>query len=288
MGIGVCEARFFASCAAAGVDFSSSLVIARQELHLDAPVLQDVLRPLGFTVDSRKGDYADAFFTALGASRLSYLDASSYEGADVVLDLNEPAPNDVKGRFSAVVESGTIEHVFRAATAIETIGDLVAPGGHLVIASPSDGWAGHGFYQLSPEFYFRALSPERGFDSVQAWLCVHRGERWYRVVDPLQAGRRVEFHTSRPSSVFLVAHRSSETVVNRRSPVQSDYAAAWVGDSRPAGALGPLRRVPMGRLRGPALRWRRRVLNFPNGGLDPRFFRRVNPATVRSGVLVRL
>ena len=286
VGIGVSEARFMSSCAAAGVDFSNALVVARQQLHLDAAELREVLGPLGKTAIARRGDYADALFKALGASSLSYLDASTYEGADVIVDLNEAAPNDVKGRFSAVVESGTIEHVFRAATAIETIGDLVAPGGHLLVVSPTDGWAGHGFYQLSPEFFFRALAPSRGFDSVQAWLCVHRGERWYRLVDPLQAGRRIEFHTPTQSSIFLLARRSSAPGIERDNPVQSDYAAAWTGGTQPAGSIGALSHISLGRLRAPALRLRRRLLNAGNGGLDPRYFQRVDKATVRSGTLV--
>ena len=39
----------------------------------------------------------------LGIKNLSIIDASGYEGADIIHDLNEPVPENLHGRFDAVI-----------------------------------------------------------------------------------------------------------------------------------------------------------------------------------------
>src|SRR5688500_15249018 len=76
-------------------DFTHTATIGRQEVHTGATAV-----------------YADAFLAELGAASVVSVDASAYEGATYIHDLNEPLPDELKRRFTAVIDAGSLEHVF--------------------------------------------------------------------------------------------------------------------------------------------------------------------------------
>ena len=41
---------------------------------------------------------------------------------------------------------------------------MVKTGGHLMLFTPANNYFGHGFYQFSPELFYRVLSKENGFE----------------------------------------------------------------------------------------------------------------------------
>src|SRR4051812_27201921 len=53
-----------------------------------------------------------SFFRLIGFDEVTSCDYSRWEGADIEVDLNQPIPDDLKGRFDVVIESGTIQHIF--------------------------------------------------------------------------------------------------------------------------------------------------------------------------------
>ena len=55
---------------------------------------------------------------ALGAARIISLDASSYEGASRVADLNAEIAPDLENAFTTVLDSGSLEHIFDFRAAI--------------------------------------------------------------------------------------------------------------------------------------------------------------------------
>ena len=61
---------------------------------------------------SESDGFAESFLRLLGAEDVVSVDASDYEGASRILDLNEPVPADAEGAFMAVVDAGSLEHVF--------------------------------------------------------------------------------------------------------------------------------------------------------------------------------
>ena len=57
-------------------------------------------------------DYADRFLgDFLGASSITVLDASPYEGADTIHDMNTPVPEAWHGRYDVVIDSGWLLRV---------------------------------------------------------------------------------------------------------------------------------------------------------------------------------
>jgi SAM-dependent methyltransferase len=111
------------------------------------------------------GKYCETLLSHLGATSVDSIDASSYEGATIVHDLNKPLPADLSEHFDSVIDFGTIEHVFDVPQVLRTYASLVRDGGIILIATQADGCCGHGFYQFSPELFYRFFATERGFET---------------------------------------------------------------------------------------------------------------------------
>ena len=176
----------------------------------------------------RDAGFADSLFTFLGAEEVRSFDASSYEGASDIHDFNARIDPEYHRQFDLVLDAGSLEHVFLATTALQNCMEMVRVGGHLIVMSPANNYLGHGFYQFSPEFYFRSLSDENGFEIRLA--CVFEGHAdplWYEVIDPAVFGRRSEATTRRPTTLAVVARKTADVSPFARPPQESDYVEAW-------------------------------------------------------------
>ena len=254
-----------------GVDLGRVLTLGHQHLHLDPATHRRILARLGLPLADEVPGYADDLLTALGAAHVESLDASAYEGATRLHDLNEPVPAAWHGQFDLVFDGGTLEHVFNFTTALKNCMQMVKPNGRFVSVTVPNNWCGHGFYQFSPELFFRALSPENGFSVVEMYFADVEGRHCYRVVDPAAVQARVQLWTSDP--VFLLVHARRDAVrdVFATVPQQSDYVSDWAGDKpapRPtqfsAWKESPLVR-PIRRIRRQMLlRRHRRIFSFRN------------------------
>lgn len=245
MGIDQNALKFLALARADGVDFSRTLTIGRQRLYVPSDLVPEDLRT---AVGASAEPYAEDLFRALGARDVSSLDRSSYEGATVLHDLGAPLPTDLSARHTLVFDAGTLEHVFNFPQALANCMQLVAPGGHLIVCTGANNFCGHGFYQFSPELFYRALSHEQGFSVLRMIACDARpGADWYAVRDPAAAGRRVEIVGPYQVMLMVLARRIADVEPFRQMPQQSDYERAWVGDAHPdhgdvKTAAAPIRR----------------------------------------------
>ncbi len=236
-------------------------------------------------LDRSKG-YAEPFLELLGAQRIESLDASGYEQATIIHDLNTPVPSSMHGRFSCVIDGGTIEHVFNFPNAIRSCMEMLEPGGHYIGITPANNHLGHGFYQFSPELYYRVLGAENGFE-VRTML-VKADSHWYQVADPAVLHERTELVSSAPVTLVVIARRNK--VMERfHTPQQSDYVSAWspataATGTSPTGAAGEVRDVvrkvlPTGlktRLRQ-LLSLTRKREDVPGlGTVDARHFKRID------------
>ena len=145
--------------------------------------------------------------------------------------MNQPVPDRLRGAFDTVIDGGTLEHVFNFPTAIKNCMELVRVGGHVLLHTPANNFCGHGFYQFSPELYFRVFSAENGFRLER--MIAHEAyphSPWYEVADPAQVGARVELIGSDHRVLLLIrARRIAETTIFAKPPQQSDYSVAWAG-----------------------------------------------------------
>lgn len=93
-------------------------------------------------------------FMALGFSAVHVLDASPFEGADMLWDLNDPdLPLAWHGQFDVVIDHGTMEHVFHTPHFLTNIHRFLRIGGRVVHSAPAHNFVDHGFYQFSPTFF---------------------------------------------------------------------------------------------------------------------------------------
>lgn len=242
MGLDSNGVRLLLHARSMGVRFERTAMIGRQELFLSRKALAGALESYGLgagadaaSILSENKGYAEPFLRALGATEVHSYDNSTYEGATHVHDMNAPIPADCKGRYSLVIDGGTLEHVFNVAVAFRNVMEMVAPGGHLIVIAPTNNFMGHGFYQFSPEFYFRVFSEANGYRVEQFIVCEDRVDApWYSVDDPDRLRRRIGFINKSPTNALVIARRTHEVEPFARAPQQSDYTAAWQGAAPPA------------------------------------------------------
>src|SRR5437660_12629324 len=112
-----------------GVRFGRVVTLGRQHAHLDLDTYGRLLARLGAPRPRAGPAYAEEAWTALGATHIDAIDASDYQGATIVHDLNRPLPLALHAQFDLVFDGGTLEHVFDVATALKSCMELVKPHG---------------------------------------------------------------------------------------------------------------------------------------------------------------
>jgi SAM-dependent methyltransferase len=242
MGINERGVEFLLATTRPGDRLGTMATLGRQNLHdVSAAALCALAarhhRALSFgdAEDLVAPTFADDLLRWLGADEVCSLDASDFEGATMVVDLNVAVGEGLRRRFDTVLDGGTLEHVFNYPVALANAMDMVRPGGRLIHITPTNQEAGHGFYQLSPEVFFRSLCEENGYRIERALLREETTKGlWREVHDPVALGHRVEFTTSTKAYLYIAARRVAAVPPFSRWPQQSDYASEWEDPGRQA------------------------------------------------------
>ena len=236
MALDVNGAKFLLYARRHGVSFSKTATIGRQKMLLSPKDLREHLRRFGVEISANESEklisgsdkFAERFLNILGAEEIVSFDASPYEHASVVHDFNQPIPDEFKNRFTALLDGGTLEHVFNFPTAIKNCMEMVKVGGHFLSIAPANNYFGHGFYQFSPELFFRIFSIQNGFEIQQVMIFEETPDSpWYEVADPDVVKERVWLINSQPSLLLVIAKRIKTVEIFGSLPQQSDYVAIW-------------------------------------------------------------
>ena len=234
MGIPTLHAKILFYSTTLGVSFDRTLTLGRQNLYTSK---KDVRRYVSrFMNDDlvagdefQDNEYAETLFKNLGANLIDSMDNSTYEGATVIHDLNQPIAEDMKNKYSAIVDAGTIEHVFNFPVAVKNSMQMLQVGGHFIGFTAADNCCGHGFYQFSPELFFRIFSYENGFNVKLMAMHAGNGNKdstdIYLVKDPNDVKTRIEFLSKKQLSLVVVAEKIKDTDLFLNHPQQSDYAS---------------------------------------------------------------
>lgn len=220
MGVALHELKFLALVARQRV-LGDVLTFARQDLNVSA---DELAREYGADFVLDDVHYADSLLRQkLGASSVSSVDNSDYEGATYVANLNEAI--DLGRQFDTIVDCGTSEHIFDIGQAFRNAIALCRVGGRIVQALPSNSECGHGFYQLSPELFFSLYSEQNGFRNTIVYVAdLMNDTSWYRVTPP-RNGARVMANALAATYILCVTEKIAE--VTTISVQQSDYVQAW-------------------------------------------------------------
>src|SRR5262245_52912378 len=138
MGVDRQCARFLCWARREGVNFERALTIGRHVFFLSKREMHSVLSANGIHKSSAElgaifteaQGYADPLLCLLGCADPESLDASDYEGATHVHDLNQSVPEAWQQQFSVVFDGGSLEHVFNFPQAIRNCMEMVRVGWH--------------------------------------------------------------------------------------------------------------------------------------------------------------
>ncbi|HEY4214928.1 MAG TPA: hypothetical protein VGM84_25860 [Steroidobacteraceae bacterium] len=231
-----------------GVDFTRTATLGHQWMRTEPSSLRSIFEqmhvPMAPDLSAQiaaTAPYADGFLRSLGAQVVESIDASRYEEASLIHDMNREIPEPLAGRFTLLLDCGTLEHVFNFPVAIANCMRLLQVGGHLLFATPANNFMGHGFYQFSPELFYRVLSAENGFQVQHMFLCeLRHAGAWYELSDPAVLRSRVELINSTPTYLLVLAKKVAEVPVLGSTPQQSDYESiSWTKTGAAAGNSTP-------------------------------------------------
>ena len=141
------------------------LQYGRQRIHFGVDAFARLLRHKGMrasnaaeldAIEDKKRRLTDLeFWGAFGFSSIDVLDVCDYEAATVMYDLNTDClPEQHQGKYSAIFDGGTMEHVFHTPNFLKNTHDLLAVGGRVMHLNPASNSVDHGFFSFSPCFYF--------------------------------------------------------------------------------------------------------------------------------------
>jgi SAM-dependent methyltransferase len=271
MGLDINSVLFMLDARKRGVSLGEMLTIGRQHLNVYPAKMVHILRKHGLPWEgyreaAGKSEFGEPCLRAIGATHIYSIDASDFEGADFVHDLNKPLPRELANRFDTVFDGGTLEHVFNFPVAIRNCMEMLRVGGHFFMHTCANNLCGHGFYQFSPELFYRIFSEQNGF-AVERVILHRIGpyNRWYEVPDPNSIRSRIELITFTPIQMMVQARKTKAVEVFASAPQQSDYTVLWqqTGTGPPKPKQGRLKTKFQSALPGVA-----RVLHVIKTGLE--------------------
>lgn len=129
------------------VDFDKVITIGRQGLYLTKKEMKNLLSKAGLANDNNEvtstgNNYAESLLKSLGAVVTDSMDASDYEGATVIQDLNLPISDLLRSKYTLVIDGGSLEHVFNFPVAIKNCMSLIKKDGYYIGITPTNNFLG--------------------------------------------------------------------------------------------------------------------------------------------------
>lgn len=223
------------------INFDKCLTLGRQNVFLSEAEIKNIFIEYGeyYKIEIEnlytRYKFSENVFQWLGVNQLTTLDASEFEGANLIHDLNFPILEEKYNSYDCVCDFGTLEHIFNIPVAIKNCMNMVSVGGHFVAMTPCNNQFGHGFYQFSPEFFYSLFTPKYGF-VVEDVILVEFGPfyKWYRVLDSNKIEMRTVMSNKYVSNLFVVAKKIKHENLEKIFPNQSDFISQWQNEASPA------------------------------------------------------
>lgn len=242
MGIIFSNAVLMAKAKRSGVCFDEILTIGHQSLYLLPRQIKQLAKRYGLNANisvSLISGYANEFLkTLFGAKNVMSLDYSDYEDCDIIHDMNHPIDPRYHEKFDVVIDGGSLEHIFNFPIAIANCMNMLRKGGSLFIFTNANNHTGHGFFQFSPDLFYRVFQQENGFEIRDILLEKHpfpgselsAKTMMFSVVDPSFVKTRVGLVSRSPVMLMVHATRTEIRSVFANFPIQSDYRSIYDGN----------------------------------------------------------
>lgn len=215
------------------------LELGKQDILCTPAEVNKILANFGYPRHALGDERIDdvQLFKALGFDTVESLDANDYEGAGVIVNLNEPVPDRLKRQYDVVYDGGTSEHIFNFPQVLRNIFDLLKPGGLVIHASPSHNHVDHGFYMFSPTVFYDFYTANR-FEIVKSYVFEFKTEsndhEWlvydYRPgsIDHMSLGG----WGTDPLGIFFAARKTAAST-GHIAPQQGTYLKTWARRDTP-------------------------------------------------------
>lgn len=95
----------------------------------------------------------NSFFQLIGINKVSSMDVTSYEGADIIHNLNYPIPTSLYGQYDFIIDGGTFDHLFDLRVAFENVVKLLKPDGRILQWNAASNYTGAAYLSLGPDFF---------------------------------------------------------------------------------------------------------------------------------------
>jgi hypothetical protein len=218
------------------------LQLGQQDTYVSSKALRGILRQRGFEphnqdelsaiADSGRPLSDRELFGIFGFSSIEATDASDYEGADFVYDLNSVhLPGEHTGSYDCIFDGGTMEHVFHTPNALSNIFHLLKTGGRVVHYSPASNAVDHGFYSFSPCFFLQYYSANRF--RIECCKLLNLGTKLlplrftaYDCRPPIPRTLLDGYLSGKVHYVFFVATKTDQSVCTE-VPQQTVFADMW-------------------------------------------------------------
>lgn len=174
------------------------------------------------------------FADMLGYSSVESIDYYPDESPTHVLDLNQPVPADLHGRYDLVYDGGTMEHCFNCVAFLQNTIGLIKPGGRVIHHVPMNNWVNHGFYQFSPTLFFDFYEAN-GFTDMQMFIHMKgKKKEYYLPYDPCRNGVLPNAFGSRKRFlIFFTALKPlGITMPAIQNPIQGRYRQTFGKEHR--------------------------------------------------------
>ncbi|WP_127112674.1 class I SAM-dependent methyltransferase [Shimia sediminis] len=210
---------------------SEGVMLGRQKMHFKErwkPRLVNGLRTeLGIETSEEElfqaDGFCESFLNVINWPALESLDFSDIEGAEYVHDLSKPVGKDLRQKFDVIYDGGTTEHVFDIAASLRNVHKMLKDDGIFISCVGTDGWFGHGFFQVGPDVPWRFFGATLGYDVLKCCTFNRNNRKPPKdIPDPTLSPRGAEAWYDEPQFLFYVVQKRGE---KRSYPptIQSHY-----------------------------------------------------------------
>ncbi len=221
-----------------GADVSKTLTLGRQFRAFSRREFERYLK--GFSgIGSEKLDedfdspYVEKLFVDMYGVHPVSLDGFAHEDPDIVFDLNEPVPDEMKEQYSFIIDGGTMEHVFNVPQLLHNTFSMLECGGYYLSMVPANNFNGHGLYQFSPDFFYSVFSETNGMELKDVFIVKFsaKDKVWRINTSTVTAGQRLQFDVNTQTEIYVIARKIAKTGP-KITAQQTDYEEGWYEDDR--------------------------------------------------------
>jgi len=181
---------------------------------------QKQLDRFNYSLDNR---YSENLRMELWAKNIKSVDWSNYEKADYIHDINYPIGDDLTNVSDIIFDGWSTEHMFNPAQALINYHNMIKIDWYYIWVLPCNNRCNHGFYQFSPDLFYRFFSTENWYKTK---IFISDDHKWGYIRDLINLKQvnntSIQFSNS-PCLLYIVAQKIKKKEIVNPYPIQSIY-----------------------------------------------------------------